>query len=311
MAIITSLFLLAGCAAGNAETQPSALKRSAGTASSTAGDKENTAKDSQEDITMEFQDTYYKYKTEPGALDMDEIVKIILRDKAGDEALETGEIQADGSSAKGGEIVIDGVTHTWIETTSFGMIYTTDKVVGGADFETARKVADDFVEALGWDYIVEEPQTDGSTFNGSYSFSYAFQYNGVELMGDRPIYLSQNSNDDSFLTGAFVTVEVNADGISGAIISPMPEIGEATASYTSADFISPEEALEIAGRSNENITIREIEILYMPFQETNGAQVLIPAYNVKGSKDSDDDEGKWEILIDAVTGYIYSNWSWH
>ena len=112
-------------------------------------------------------------------------------------------------------------------------------------------------------------------------------------------------------------IDVGGSGISSIQVNAMPQIIETLESYSSSeDFIGDVQAEEItkeywqAFHADTDFLVEfdqvETKIIYMPFRETDESLSLIPVYEVITEGSILTEEDRMLVLIDALTGYVYT-----
>lgn len=260
----------------------------------------------EEPVSSEVSETFYKLQVQKGTLDEAEICSMWIPSFDAAKVISTS--NAEGVAK---QITVDGVTYSWIinENTFTGYCDRSD--FSTADEETAKQLGAQFVENLGYQtHSVPFVSTDE---RGVINLKYTFQYDGVEILGDKILYIGRE--DENGTRGTYLSLDICDSGIYSLYISNFMQITSIVATYQKdTDFIGNEQAISLtesyydqlvgeSGAYSAQTDRTEIKIIYMPYLE-NGNSVLIPVYEVTAL--SSDGDSCFCAVLDALTGYVYS-----
>lgn len=257
---------------------------------------------------------YGKYKIEQGTVDIDAFLNALFAEQPElIQSVQMKTVEADGGNSTEYSVNEGKVAHRWL-VGSGDLLYSNDKEITSTDPETAMAAAEKFVDALGWE-LSENPTITES--GGIYRFVYPFLSKNVELMGNISVDLAPGNDEAPLMEGAYVMIDVGGNGISSIQVNVMPQIIETLESYSSSeDFIGDVQAEEItkeywqAFHADTDFLVEfdqvETKIIYMPFRETDESLSLIPVYEVITEGSILTEEDRMLVLIDALTGYVYT-----
>lgn len=279
---------------------------------------EETKSNRKTDIDMEIQTSSPEPDAEISSLEKEKYSKLEVVNKDIDakkimELIHNNKQLEFFKKRKGGEWTaqIDGINYTW-EKTGSSLIYTNDKKIKETDKEDARKFAEDFIKRFGDSLNLSYSKaSENKDEDGCYTFCYVQICEGINVMGEKTIYLPNNT--EKAIHGSYIEITVDGTGIVSLFLQQVFDVKRTVKSYQrEKDFINENKILETAKKHYEKLyadlkekaemEIQDIRVIYMPYEEGN-AQYFIPVYDV-----TIHEKARKEpicMMMDAVTAYVY------
>jgi len=270
--------------------------------------KISTDKDVNQEIT--YQEIYYKIELEEVSLDKALILKNLLGDF--DETVISSENTSEGTEYS---IVKDGVRHTWITEGNTFLYYNDASNNGSITENEAKNQGDDFMEGLDF-YINKSPAVNEE--NGIFTLEYCLQYENTRILGNRVLEM-QDAITEHAIGGEYISLTIGGGGINNVYISNiMKPVNVLKEFDPKADFINYDKLQDVLNTYFDKIysefgedisasfVIDKMEVIYMPYTENN-SQILVPVIEVEGTEYINGEQSEFSIIVDAVTGYIYSS----
>lgn len=301
--VILALSLLAcGCAVGT-DTPENELQKNDAAISTISGETET---DKEQQVSVEAGKTFYKLQVQDASLDENSVLTAWI------PSFDAGQVSAaTNSEGNTKQITLDGITWCWTVNGNFFDGYTDTLDTSTIDEETAGQLGAQFVKSLGFE-VSSVPSVSKDEL-GRIILEYSFQYEGVNILGNKILYIGQT--DETGTRGTYISLTIDDSGVCGVCISNLMQITSSVTTYRKdADFIGDEQAMTLAesyygqllGEEDAYSALggrTESNIIYMPYLE-NGKTMLIPVYEVSAL--NTDGELVFCAVLDALTGYVYS-----
>jgi len=262
------------------------------------------------DKEIAYKETYYKIGLEKVSFDESSILTYLIADFDATAVLSNNTSEGTEHSTE-----IDGVRHTWTTEKNTFLYYNDVNDNSSISESEALDQGSDFVEKLQFD-MDENPTVKEE--NGTFTLEYSLQYEGTKILGNRITYM-QGSNDEQEIKGEYVSVTISGGGINSVYISNLMKPTKVLKEYDAeVDFINYDKLHQVLSTYFNKIysefgedisgtfSIDKMNIIYMPNMENN-YPILMPVIEVEGKSKINENQDDFSIIVDAVTGYVYSS----